>query len=127
MDEIYGVITELEPIMAVIETETEINVTIEGVGINGRTPQNGIDYNTPEEKQALFDELLALVKQDAEYTHDQIAASSSWVVNHNLNKFPSITIVDSGGSVVVGEETYVSKNQLILTFSAEFSGKAYLN
>lgn len=127
MDEIYGVITELEPIMAVIETDAEINVTIEGVGINGRTPQNGIDYNTPEEKQAMLDELLASIKQDAEYTHDQIAASASWIINHPLNKFVSVTIVDSGGSLVIGEIQYISRSQIIVNFSAEFSGKAYLN
>jgi|TARA_R110002012_G_scaffold292026_1_gene486773 hypothetical protein len=66
------------------------------------------------------------------YTHTQSAASATWTITHNLNKFPAITVVDSGGSVVKGEILYNSANQLTLTFYAggstsAFSGKAYLN
>lgn len=61
------------------------------------------------------------------YTHTQIAAATTWDIEHNLNKFPSVTIVDSGGTKVYGEITYVSTNRIVLNFSAEFSGKAYLN
>lgn len=62
-----------------------------------------------------------------EYTHNQIAASASWVISHGLEKYPSVTVVDSGGSVVIGEITYNSENQITLTFQSQFSGKAYLN
>jgi len=61
------------------------------------------------------------------YTFTQSSAASTWVINHNLSKFPSITVVDSSGNVVVGFETYNSNNQITLTFSAPFSGSAYLN
>jgi hypothetical protein len=66
------------------------------------------------------------------YTHNQSAASATWTITHNLNKFPSVTVIDSGDSVVQGEILYNSANQLTLTFFAggvasAFSGKAYLN
>ena len=61
------------------------------------------------------------------YTFSQASAASTWVINHNLSKFPSITVVDSSGNVVVGFETYNNNNQITLTFSAPFSGSAYLN
>lgn len=66
------------------------------------------------------------------YTHTQSAASATWTITHNLNKFPSVTVIDSGDSVVQGEILYNSANQLTLTFYAgggtsAFSGKAYLN
>ena len=66
------------------------------------------------------------------YTHNQSAASATWTITHNLNKFPSVTVIDSGDSVVQGEILYNSANQLTLTFYAggstsAFSGKAYLN
>ena len=61
------------------------------------------------------------------YVHDQIAASKQWFVNHNLGKHPSVTIVDSAGSVVMGDIEYVDNLNVTLTFAAEFSGKAYLN
>ena len=66
------------------------------------------------------------------YSHNQSAASATWTITHNLNKFPSVTVIDSGDSVVQGEILYNSANQLTLTFFAggvesAFSGKAYLN
>ena len=61
------------------------------------------------------------------FTFTQASASSTWTINHNLDKFPGITVVDSSGNVVVGFETYNNSNQIILTFSAPFSGKAYFN
>lgn len=61
------------------------------------------------------------------YIFEQINPASTWVVEHNLESFPSVTIVDSSNNVVVGYQTYNSNNQLTLQFSAPFAGKAYLN
>lgn len=61
------------------------------------------------------------------YIHNQMISSAEWIVNHDLGKFPSVTIKDSADSLVIGEINYVDDNSIILTFSAEFSGKAYLN
>ena len=48
-------------------------------------------------------------------------------INHNLNKFPSVVVIDSAGSQAIGAVTHNSKNQLTLSFSASFSGVAHLN
>jgi hypothetical protein len=64
---------------------------------------------------------------DKSYVHNQISASTIWDINHDLNKFPNITIVDSAGNVVVGDIQYISENEIAVVFSAPFSGKAYLN
>lgn len=64
---------------------------------------------------------------DKHYVHTQMVASASWTIEHNLNKFPSVSIVDSGGSVVVGEIQYINKDILIVSFAGAFSGVAYLN
>jgi hypothetical protein len=61
----------------------------------------------------------------------QTIAATAWgtngIVTHNLGKFPSITVIDTGGTVVNGEYTYIDTNNIILNFSAPFAGKAYLN
>jgi hypothetical protein len=62
-----------------------------------------------------------------EYTHTQSVASNTWTINHNLGKYPSVMVVDSAGSVVIGDISYVTINQIIVYFSGTFSGKAYLN
>jgi len=53
--------------------------------------------------------------------------STTWNITHNLGKFPSITVIDTGNTVVTGEYTYINNNNVTLTFSAAFAGKAYLN
>lgn len=48
-------------------------------------------------------------------------------INHNLNKFPSVTTVDSGGSQVVGDIQHIDLNSFKITFKASFQGKVYAN
>ncbi|ANS03421.1 hypothetical protein [uncultured Mediterranean phage uvDeep-CGR2-KM19-C269] len=64
---------------------------------------------------------------DKFYQHTQIAALDSWTITHNLQKFPSVTVVDSAGSKVTGEVDYIDINTLTVSFTAEFGGTAYLN
>ena len=66
-------------------------------------------------------------QQSPTFTFNQIVASTTWIINHNLGKFPSITVIDTAGTVVTGEYTYTDNNNVTLTFSAGFAGKAYLN
>lgn len=61
------------------------------------------------------------------YTHEQSVASNEWVINHNLGRHPSVTIVDSAGTQVFGDVEYNSENQITIRFSASFSGRAFLN
>jgi len=57
----------------------------------------------------------------------QNVPSTTWNIQHNLGKFPSITVIDTGDTVVTGEYNYTSNTNVTLTFSAAFAGKAYLN
>jgi hypothetical protein len=61
------------------------------------------------------------------FVFTQNATATTWNIQHNLGKFPSITVIDSGNTVVTGEYTYIDNNNVQLNFSAAFSGKAYLN
>ena len=63
----------------------------------------------------------------ATFEFTQGVPATTWNITHNLNKFPSITVIDTGNTVVTGEYNYTSKNTVTLTFSAAFAGKAYLN
>ena len=69
---------------------------------------------------------------DITYTHNQSSTSDTWTITHNLNRFPSVTVVDSADTIVYGTVVYNSANQLTITFfqggsALAFSGKAYLN
>tara|TARA_R110002167_G_scaffold321122_1_gene526993 strand:+ start:169 stop:423 length:255 start_codon:yes stop_codon:yes gene_type:complete len=69
---------------------------------------------------------------DITFTHNQNTTSDTWVITHNLNRFPSVTVIDSGDSIVQGAVVYNSNKQLTITFfsggsALAFQGKAYLN
>ena len=64
---------------------------------------------------------------DKHHMHRQDSASDTWIINHNLDKYPSVSVVDSAGNVVIGEVIYNNANQLTIKFTAAFSGRAYLN
>lgn len=53
--------------------------------------------------------------------------ASSVVVNHNLDKRPSVTVINSAGDEVEGDITYNSANQLTIVFSGSFVGTVYCN
>jgi hypothetical protein len=61
------------------------------------------------------------------YVFVQSTPSATWIINHDLNKYPSVSIVDSANDEVIGEVNYTSTTQVIISFSAAFSGKAFLN
>lgn len=60
------------------------------------------------------------------YVHTQGVASIEWVITHALGGRPSVTVVDSAGTVVIGEVQYDSDTQVTISFTAAFSGYAYL-
>jgi len=63
----------------------------------------------------------------ANYVHSQGVPAAQWVINHDLGKKCSVTVVDSADQVVIGQVTYNSVNQVTLDFQGSFSGKAYFN
>jgi hypothetical protein len=67
------------------------------------------------------------ISLDANFVYTQTSPSAVWTINHNLNKYPSVTIVDSADNMVIGEVFYNSLNQVTLTFAGAFSGKAFIN
>ena len=67
------------------------------------------------------------IPQAATYIHSQIAPAAIWMINHELGKHPSVAIVDSAGTVVVGEVEYIDDDTIRASFTAAFAGKAYLN
>jgi hypothetical protein len=63
----------------------------------------------------------------ATFVFDQVVPSTTWNINHDLKRFPSITVIDTANTVVVGEYEYIDDSNVTLKFLAGFAGKAYLN
>ena len=64
---------------------------------------------------------------DLSFEHNQSTVSATWLIAHNLGKHPSVSVVDSAGTSVVGIVEYVNLNYLAIKFNAAFSGYAYIN
>lgn len=64
---------------------------------------------------------------DLHAEHQQMAASATWFITHNLGKRPSLAVFDSAGDEVYGAVHHIDINSLTVSFSAAFAGTAYLN
>jgi hypothetical protein len=63
---------------------------------------------------------------DIAYTHVQSTASTTWTINHNLGFNPTAVVLDSAGTQCEGTFSYPTVNQMIITFTAAFTGTAYV-
>lgn len=106
--------------MAIVVRETANNITVNevaGTAIVANQKGNTVTVTG----------VIGGVSLDSNFVYTQSSPSAVWVVNHNLNKFCSVTVVDSANNVVFGEVLYNSVNQVTLTFAGAFSGKAFFN
>lgn len=110
-----------------------INLNSGNLNLQG-LPGKGLEYNwrgtelgVRQEGRTEYDYTNLSGAAPSSYIYNQIAASAVWVVEHNLGKYPSVTIVDSANTVMIGDIRYIDTNNVVLTFTAAFSGKAYFN
>ena len=87
----------------------------------------GIEDETEQPISVLEETINVTQTFDKNYLYFQDVASDLWEIKHNLDKFPSVTVIDSAGSEVIGEVEYIDSNNLKIKFAGGFSGKATLN
>lgn len=71
--------------------------------------------------------ITGLTEALATFIHEQGVASPVWNVEHNLNKYPAVSVVDSAGNEIIAEVTYLDLNNITITMTSAFKGKAFLN
>lgn len=81
----------------------------------------------PEGPRGVDGKLGGLALEDVSYVHTQATPLAVWYVKHGLNFYPNVTVVDSAGSVVEGNITYLDRSSTVLSFGAAFSGEAYFS
>jgi len=95
------------------------------VNIHEDTP-NQVIVNQDAPNQVVVRFAGAASSNTRRHIHTQGAASTTWTITHTLGGKPSVTIVDSADTVVVGEVTYNSNSEVVVNFTTAFSGFAYL-
>lgn len=108
-----------------LNPEAEITADLEGV-IEISHNYTGID--TDDIDIDVDNENYTISATKKTYVHEQALASAIWEIQHNLDRYPSVTVIDSAGDVVFCNVKYIDSNNIMLNFNnAEFTGKAYLN
>ena len=99
-------VTVTQTVQNVIITNQQPNVTVAAVGPQGPAGPSG--------SSAVF------------YTFTQATPSATWTINHNLSGTPTAVVLDSSGNMCEGSFSYPTQNQMLINFSAAFSGTAYV-
>lgn len=100
-----------------------IETNFYNIGLTYLTGNGGLE----EDKNYVISILSYGAAGDKNYVFNQNTASAVWTINHTLNKFPSVSVVDSAGTEVIGQVDYISISQITITFAAPFTGQAFLN
>ena len=83
---------------------------------------------THESPIGLSQEILDKISHGGDtFVFEFDASATSWIIQHNLGKEPSVTVVDSAGTEITCSKRYINLNEIELKFNAAFKGKAYLN
>jgi len=69
--------------------------------VNGDQPLN--QTNMVAMDNGIFDAHAKADLANSTYIYSQISVSATWNIVHNLEKYPSATVVDSAETVVVGQ------------------------
>ena len=86
---------------------------------------NFINITTPINNQINIEALAS----DANfiYSGNQNVASTTWTIVHNLNKYPSVTVVDTAVQTIYGRVDYPLQSKVVITFANPIKGLAFLN
>ena len=128
----YVTVTQKKNVSVVTEPATEV-LEVHDAGVAG--PANVLSVGTVTAGTANVtitgtapsQTLNFVLPVGASYVHTQSVSASTWTISHNMGFFPSVSVVDNGGNMVIGDVLYITENQVSISFSASFGGKAYFS
>ena len=87
------------------------------------------DYTSITDRLSTLETNVNNIVQDKTYTHVQATPSDTWVITHNLNKYPSVSLKRNTleKPFFQAEIEYNNLNQLTVYMNGAESGWAYLN
>lgn len=137
VDEIQ-VTVEPQVTTIVVEAPNTVNVQVAQILGGEGTLQDAVDVRVDASQfngvLAPTDTNLQLVAEKVDaikplsYKYTQLIAADTWIIDHNLDMYPSVVVIDSASSdeAVFGAVRYPTKNTVIITFGSPFTGEAYL-
>lgn len=123
-DELIGY---LEPTIEFVATIEQLEIVAEIVavgpkGADGADGAPGLDGKDGVDGASI----------DNHYSHIQLTPAAVWNIQHNMNKYPVVFIMDSAGTNVTGRVEYTDLNNIAVYFVSQgqptaFAGRAELN
>lgn len=111
-----------------IQTQTDVVYLYNPEEISIKHDETLEGRGTTDNPLKLSDELLAEIHRGGNtFVFEFDASQSEWIINHNLNKKPTVIVVDSADTVMTCAKEYIGTNSVKITFNAPFKGTAYLN
>jgi hypothetical protein len=74
----------------------------------------------------LKEQVNFMVSTSTSFVHLQPTPSNEWVIKHDLDKMPKVTILNAQGEVIYASVRYDSTNQVTIRFSEPVAGTAML-
>jgi hypothetical protein len=115
------------PVEYVVETPQTIEVGVSDVGLAGPPGPQGEpgEQGEPGPKGDKGDPgSVSGLEGTLFYRHIQSLPSDHWVIDHGLDFFPNLTVVDNAGTEIIGSLSY-EPGIIHARFSIAFSGEAY--
>ena len=111
-----------------IQTQTDVVYLYNPEEISIKHDETLEGRGTTDNPLKLSDELLAEIRRGGNtFVFEFDASQSEWIINHNLNKKPTVMVVDSADTVMTCATEFIDMNNVKITFNAPFKGTAYLN
>jgi hypothetical protein len=60
------------------------------------------------------------------HVHTQTVISNEWTINHNLNFYPNVTVLDNSSRILETDLVYLNSNTVKIVMNSGSSGTAYL-
>lgn len=110
----------------VSQLENDLNYqTLDNVNSIVENSANTINARIDEEVAALEEEIAQSTSHT--FVFEQGIASDTWIINHNLDKYPSVTLSNYNGEVFEAYKEYVNENTIIVRLDSAMTGYANLN
>lgn len=106
----YPVADNLVVELALVENVSAVT------SVNGKTGAVVIDYP----------DIGANPVNHVRYVHNQATIANEWTINHNLNFFPNVTVLDNQNRILETDLVYLNSNTVKIVMNSASSGTAYL-
>lgn len=129
-------INDTTPIEVTSETqETQISVKsetqVKNIGVKSSAHHDdltGRDLENQHPISAITGLQEALIEvSDKTFVFEQGIASDVWEIEHNLGKYPSVSLVDSAGTQFEAAVEYIDENNVVVRMNGATTGKAFFN